>query len=477
MLIAGIVLALLVPMTQAKHFYEELRVQAELSSGLRTPESATSTSLDRCENSRGWSKYLASSYVAARLPDWTLQSWPGRVFSGFACTTRTWVREAELGHLMMQPELVSLRTKGDRVLRPMLQISDFGSTYTFYDFLYDDHLEDTDVTPLVALPVADIIRATSFDPFASTEGEDVPPGPAARVPTLSVIAAACGWSSEQVRSEYGSETCFKKTGAEKLVCLRDFIVSRSDDGCSPTEISTSKTKLPEAQPDGPTIAGLLTELVKAVRSLPAPTRQETPTIIYYYSAMQSFVANGGTSGARWSDCTQLTPWSDGETPLQFSNGAAKLAGPRDNGLVIADAGQPRNSAAAWNRLQSILNHWIIELEALSIAPDAKPVLFLVGRASENGEVRYNLNLTERRASAVKSILRSPTYASRLAKVGLMDPTRAAEFPDGIAILAIGEGETALAPAEMPNTERSRRVDAYLCAGSTASVSQSAAIQN
>ncbi len=143
---------------------------------------------------------------------------------------------------------------------------------------------------------------------------------------------------------------------------------------------------------------------------------------------------------------------------QLRYGTYSLAGPKKNALKFTST---PTGASQWEVLEAIVEDWIKDAAEYHIANPADfPVLFLVGRATENGGVDRNLRLTEQRATAVRSMIIASTNPKVLHEAGLSPDERFTK--DGYSIIAIGEGESVLAPASMITHTGNRRVDAYLC---------------
>ena len=200
----------------------------------------------------------------------------------------------------------------------------------------------------------------------------------------------------------------------------------------------------------------LADLADAVRDRPTPPEIEAPpaasTTNYFITRIDREGATAVLRG-RWDDCRDLAGWG-GAGGIRFANGRFGLAGPGHNDLELGDGAA--DPAAAWQRLLAIFSTWSAEARtAAAGAADGKaPFVFLVGRATERGRPGLNLDLTEDRAAAVKAALLSTAALTRWGESGI-EPDR---------IIAIGEGETALVPGEMPTDEMTRRVDAKVCFG-------------
>ena len=180
-----------------------------------------------------------------------------------------------------------------------------------------------------------------------------------------------------------------------------------------------------------------------------PTASPNPVPIYILNLVNSD-GNGAAPGDKWALCEPaLADWDRADFSIQFQNGKWRLDGPTRNDL---DGGE--TAEQTWETLKAIFEDWadqIISIRALG-PKEGDVFLFLVGRASENGRVDANLLLAERRAAAVKRALLD------LARPRNWD---AAEI-DEAHIIAVGDGETGLAPFEDTSSPVTRRVDARLC---------------
>lgn len=199
----------------------------------------------------------------------------------------------------------------------------------------------------------------------------------------------------------------------------------------------------------------LAELAEAVRDKPIPEPPEPSPPVYnttnYFITRVDRDGVTATFKGRWDDCRELAAWSG--SGIRFANGRFGLAGPTRNDLELGNGAA--DPAAAWQRLLTIFSTWSAEAgRAVAEADGRMPFVVLIGRATERGRPGLNLELTEDRAAAVKAALLSTAAQTRWVDTGI-EPDR---------IIAIGEGETALVPGEIPTDGMTRRVDAKVCFG-------------
>jgi hypothetical protein len=192
-----------------------------------------------------------------------------------------------------------------------------------------------------------------------------------------------------------------------------------------------------------------------VRDKPIPEPPEPSPPVYnttnYFITRVDRDGVTATFKGRWDDCRELAAWSG--SGIRFANGRFGLAGPTRNDLELGNGAA--DPAAAWQRLLTIFSTWSAEAgRAVAEADGRMPFVVLIGRATERGRPGLNLELTEDRAAAVKAALLSTAAQTRWVDTGI-EPDR---------IIAIGEGETALVPGEIPTDGMTRRVDAKVCFG-------------
>lgn len=205
------------------------------------------------------------------------------------------------------------------------------------------------------------------------------------------------------------------------------------------------------------VSDALADLSDAVRDRPVSEMPASSPPVY--NTTNYFVTRIDRDGAattvkgRWDDCRDLAAWSE-DDGIRFANGRFGLSGPNHNDLELDDGAA--DPAAAWERLIGIFTRWSDQARMVtSEAADGKAAfVFLVGRATERGKPGFNLDLTESRAIAVKAALLSTAALTRWAETGI----------GADRIIAIGEGETALVPGEIPTRDAARRVDAKVCFG-------------
>lgn len=411
--------------------------------------------------------------------------------------------QGALNHASQRPRLVSLKLKDDdEYLRPMLLVLDFGDELILYDFLADDVPADGRIYPIRTVKAADVAAVVSSytydDPHTKqtdpSTGEPIEVGQigtvsAARgliravcgkagldLPVVEVALAPSTWLEEfkyvtqyHVDGDHISCGDVPEEAAKPVVFeLGDRTVATLD--TTALRLAELASGYVKAAADSATAMQALTKgyvqaaanssaAVKAVADAianwkgpdaqPPPTASPNPAPIYILNLVNCD-GNGAVPGDKWALCEPaLADWDKADFSIQFQNGKWRLDGPTRNDL---DAGE--TAERAWETLKAVFEDWadqIISIRALG-PKEGDVFLFLVGRASENGRVDANLLLTERRAAAVKRALVDLARPRNWDLTGL----------DDAHVIAVGEGETGLAPFEDTSSPTTRRVDARLC---------------
>lgn len=411
-----------------------------------------------------------------------------------------------INHAGQRPRLVSLQLRGDPLyLRPMILILDFGSELILYDFLADSSPDDGRIYPIRTVraeDVAAIVSAATYDSpdddeFDASTGSYVRAGSIG--PTSAVrglIAAACG----NLESKPAAEPTVASTDGEKLwlsefhylashhirshhvVCeeptddapgaaavfdlsertllslkqaglgfgaLADRYIEATASSASAVQASVDANR--QAAADSSAAMRAVAEAIANRKSagdhLSEPATASVP--VYILNLLNGFEQRSGGED-KWAQCEPaLAAWDRTDFGLQFQNGKSRLDGPTQNDLE-----ETRTSTGTWETLEAVFDDWAEQIIAIrSLNPkEGEAFLFLIGRASENGDVGVNLRLTERRAAAVKRALLDVARPVNWYATGI----------DDTHVVAIGEGETGLAPFEDISSASARRVDALLC---------------
>lgn len=175
---------------------------------------------------------------------------------------------------------------------------------------------------------------------------------------------------------------------------------------------------------------------------PSPGRPPAPSSGFYvFSQPDESVAI-----AEPGKCTPLSRWNESAYAIEFENNKYRVQSDRRHDLVTTDGADP------WDRLTQAFADWTSMIEGLRAdqPAGASVVVMLTGRASEDGAVGHNLDLSRKRAEEVAEALNQFWEDNGAA------PYRTVAVGRGEFDRQIGATSTTGSPTE------ARRVDAAAC---------------
>lgn len=461
LVVAAFVMTLWIPYVEAQRYLEELSRAAKQSVLPRPDAEDDRTVALRVKRAR----FPVLSFLSTVPNRWldiehegysSSANWFGQGASGLKQVVSSVPIWDAVDNLLARPKLVVIGLN-DKVMRPMLTVALYSDTVVLYDFLYDNNVDDKVLYPLRTFKQSGITNVTAINPGIRTAGENPKP-------IFSILTAACGRNplavsqsdgeEERLRKKEISTECNKATWSDASACIRREFINLDVLRCQQNEASAADGK-PESEGSRKLELSFAPEAMQLVKTSLEALAERASTFFV--------VSPPAAYAGRWAKCERLSNWASPENGIEFKKGSADLRSERRHGLAFGRGAA--TTASEWDVFSRVMDEWVAaSIKAQSRRGDEQPVLFLIGRASQDGANVYNYRLTERRALAVRQALldryaTSTAQARRLRKARLVT-----DEMDGERnwIIALGEGESVLAPEEMIDNTKTRRVDARLC---------------
>jgi len=525
LLVIAAVFAFWIPFSEAQRYRCSIITYA--SASLTKPAAAVEYNEDlRCDSYR-------ATDVNLPISNWIGTLLPGLFGEGARWIGDTVAKASEvipIRALLAQPRLVIVSVDDQTSLRPMLTVAEYADNIILYDFLFDPDLRDQFINPtrMIGRDAAKSISSIDLRGVIYESGpENAPVSRVSRSPILAILNTACGREIDKDFDETTTddddirvvrrtiaEDCLNDDAGKVQACIKNEFLDVNKLLCAPRRLvgpraaSSAEQRLTAveegilelkvkmennaAQTDKivsatVALAGFFTKvepklaeigdlgidsLIKLEKSV-SDVNEALKVDIQTRSQVSNHyvVVSGGADGGRWANCEHLIGWHEDGNGIEFENAQSLLQGPNRHSLVFS-RDRDTQTRSEWEVFDDILNSWIeriVEFLPPQPIPNWRPVLFLVGQASENGSVEFNLRLTEKRAAAVRKLLlqklaQDPKKAEKLFSAGLLRnfPMRDTSEREESSIIAMGEGESMLAPASLTSNWETRRVDAELC---------------
>lgn len=395
--------------------------------------------------------------------------------------------------LYANPRLIVINIGEGKYIRPTILISELDKYYILYDFIFDDRGSDNQIYPIILFEKSDVKYVIGTE-LQSTRTE-ASAGQRQNFRSLrDLLAAACGRDtlSDKVKwtdrsklkqdligimegmnlncgdSPPTESVADKESENSSLIFLSQNLESGSrqvDDAAKRVEeASRSISKLADEarlflENNGKFEVELSNSLAKvhdALSTLDGTVANRGSTTFlrneprFFFSIVND---KDPSVVVRVSDgeCSRLERW-DHTAGIFFDYDRFRLGDPKTNDLVAKKGGP----GEVWSLLEAVFERWGQEIVALRGAkrdPTLKPVVYLYGRASDEGRPGYNLDLSEMRALSVQGALRTFAQTSETWKAAGVNS-------DDIFAIATGEGD--LVPGDRPSLPSMRRVDAEVC---------------